>query len=281
MKEAVLLLQCHDKPGIVAGLTTALYGQGANIIEAQQFSTAEEDGHFFFRIRFSYHSSSTHLKDVRDTIQAVLETFRARWELYSSEKRLRMGILVSKPGHCLADILYRWQSNELEVEIPFVLSNHKDHEAMVHHYGIPYHYIPASSNDKKEGEILKTIGERADFLILARYMQILSADFLKRYQRPIINIHHSFLPSFKGANPFKRAFDRGVKVIGATAHFVTEGLDEGPIISQQVSPVSHRDTVQDIKRKSRNLETLVLSDAVSSFTQHRVMEFENKTIILD
>jgi len=194
---------------------------------------------------------------------------------------MRMGILVSKTDHCLTDLLYRCRSGELDLEIACVVSNHPDQEALVKPLNIPYRYSPVSKENTKETEleILEIIRDNTDFIVLARYMQILSAEFLDAYGKDVINIHHSFLPSFKGANPYQQAYDRGVKVIGATAHYVTQHLDEGPIIEQIVEKVTHRDHLEDLKRKSRNLEKAALANAIQAHIEHRIIRFQNKTIV--
>lgn len=250
--------------------------QGGNIINADQHSSNPEGGDFFIRLEFCHESS---LAEMQEQFKPLAEKLSARFSFVDKNKPLRMGILASKEGHCLNDVLYHYQSGQFHVKIPFVISNHKNLEDLVSRYGIPFYHIPASSQDRREGEILKIVKEESDFLVLARYMQILSPKFIEAYGRDIINIHHSFLPSFKGAAPYKQAFDRGVKVIGATAHFVTDDLDEGPIIEQVVSKVSHRDSVESLMRKGQNLEKQALAQAVHDYTEYRIIRYHHKTIV--
>ena len=276
--EYILRFQSQDQLGIVAAISTALWRSQANIIHMDQYS--EDDGQFFMRLAFSL-SDRSQLEELRRHIQQVSEPFRGIWSIYDMSIRPRMGILVSKPAHCLKELLYLWESGELAVDIPFVISNHADHEEYVRHHGIPYMYIPSSTEDRKEAEILSVIKDSTDFLVLARYMQILSADFLKQYNQAIINIHHSFLPSFKGANPYKQAHDAGVKIIGATAHYVTPVLDEGPIIAQEVTPVSHQDTVASLKQKGARLERQCLSQAVHAHVNQKISIYQGRSIVFN
>jgi len=190
-----------------------------------------------------------------------------------------MGIFVSEPDHCLVDLLYLWSSGELNVKIPFVLSNVEKHRKLVASYNIPFHYIPADKNNRKEEELLSSALNSTDFLVLARYMLVLSPDFLQKYNKDIINIHHGFLPFFKGADPAAKALEEGVKVIGSTAHFVNNELDEGPIIAQEVQNVSHKDSREDLVRKGKNLEKKALASAIASYIDYRVIRYENKTIV--
>lgn len=279
MKDLVLLFQCHDQTGIVAKISDFIFQKGGNIVTADQYSTDPEGGHFFIRIEFYVDEAQQTKESLANEFSPIATSFNAEWRLVEKGMRQRMGIMVSKPDHCLVDLLYLWKSGELAVDIPFVVSNHKDHKETVEAYGVPFLFIPAGPEDKKEAEILNVICEKSDFLVLARYMQIFSKSFLDSYGKDIINIHHSFLPSFKGASPYEQAYEKGVKVIGATAHFVTADLDEGPIISQIVEPVSHRDNVHDLMRKGKNLEKRALVQAVHSYIDYRVIKYKNKTIV--
>lgn len=279
LKTVILLFQCNDKKGIVAKISDFLYQHDANIITADQYSTDPEGGHFFFRVEFCLDESQHNKKELEESFLSVAEECEARWSMHYKDQPLRMGILVSRPDHCLVDLLYLWKSGELQVSIPYVVSNYREHEALVASCGIPFYFVGATKKDKKEREILDTVSDTSDFLVLARYMQILSAEFIETYGKDIINIHHSFLPSFKGANPYKQAFEHGVKVIGATAHFVNEHLDEGPIISQVVEPVSHKDSVADLMRKGKNLEKRALSQALHSYCDYRIIQYKSKTIV--
>ena len=279
MQTVILLFQCEDRKGIVAKVSDFICRHNGNIIAADQYSTDPEGGHFFLRIEFYIDEHTDSLNALQAAFISVGQEFNADWKMYRKQDKLRMGIMVSKPDHCLFDLLYLWRSGELSVDIPFVISNYDEHHDLVTQFGIPYYCIPAAKDDKKENEILGLVQETTDFLVLARYMQVLSLDFLKNYGKDIINIHHSFLPSFKGANPYRQAFDRGVKVIGATSHFVTEDLDEGPIITQIVENVSHKDSVETLIRKGKNLEKRALSHAIHDYIDYRIIRHKNRTIV--
>jgi formyltetrahydrofolate deformylase len=279
MKTAYLLFQSADRTGIIANITNYLLKHSANIISLDQFSTEDEGGIFFLRLVFSYHSSETKLDQIKNEFQSVAKQFQAKWSIFCREKKMKMGVLVSKTDHCLVELLYRWKSKELTVDIPFIISNHTTSRELAQQYEIPFYYLNVSQSDKKEKEILALVQESCDFLVLARYMQILSPNFLKSFGKDIINIHHSFLPSFAGAHPYKQAYERGVKLIGATAHYVTEELDEGPIIEQMVSDVSHKDSINSLINKGKNLEKLTLCQGISDHIEHRVMRYGRKTIL--
>jgi formyltetrahydrofolate deformylase len=279
MKTLVLLFQCRDQKGIVAGISSIIFKCGGNIITADQHSTDLAGGYFFMRVEFLVDSSKSDPIKLKRELDAVSRRFSARYSLLDKDKKLRMGVCVSKPGHCLAEILYLWQTNELNVDIPFVISNSRQHQPLVEQYGIPFYFIPASSKVRKEAEILKMVVKETDFLVLARYMLILSAKFINSYKKDIVNIHHGFLPSFKGSNPYQQALDKGVKVIGATSHFVTRRLDEGPIISQAVEYVSHKDDLKDLVRKGKNLEKRALVEAIRSYIDYRIIRHKSKTIV--
>ncbi|MEZ4608572.1 MAG: formyltetrahydrofolate deformylase [Deinococcales bacterium] len=280
---AHLLMSCPDKPGIVAAVSQFLYTHGANIIDSQQHSTDPEGGQFFMRMVFK-------LKDLNLTKSlferafnnAIAEKFAMHWRISYADTPKRMAILVSKYDHCLLELLWRHQHGELKAEIPLIISNHEDMRLLSESYQIPYHYLPVSKESKAEQEaaLLKLLANhQIDVVVLARYMQILSSDFVKHYPERIINIHHSFLPAFIGANPYKKAYDRGVKLIGATAHYVTDDLDEGPIIEQDVARVSHRDGADELVRIGRDIERQVLARAVNAHLSNRIITFENKTIV--
>jgi len=279
MQTAILLFQCADQKGIVAKVSDYIFKHDGNVVTADQHSTDPENGHFFLRIEF-YIDEAAHSKmSLERDLVPIADHFKAEWKIYYKHEPLRMGIFVSEPDHCLVDLLYRWKSGELRVDIPFVVSNYEGHRGIVEQYGIPFRYVPATKKDRRENELLDIICRDSDFLVLARYMLVLSGGFLKKYGKDIINIHHSFLPSFKGADPYSQAFDRGVKVIGATAHFVTEQLDEGAIISQDVENVSHRDGVSDLERKGRNMEKQALARAIYDYIDYRIIKHKNKTIV--
>jgi len=277
MRTFILLFQCRDQKGIVARVAEFILKHQGNIITADQHSTDLDSGYFFMRVEFLTDQESK--ENLNADFVPVGKQFNADWRIYDKEDPLRMGILVSDEGHCLADILYLWGSGELKAKIPFVLSNCSRHEKLVKQYNIPFYYFPTTKNDRREDEILKRAVNETDFLVLARYMLVFSGDFLKRYSKDIINIHHGFLPSFKGADPYGLALKQGVKVIGATAHFVNEKLDEGPIIAQEVESVSHKDNRDDLIRKGRNLEKKALANALFSYLDQRIIRHENKTIV--
>ena len=274
-----LLVSCPDKPGIVAAISRFIFEHSGNIVQSDQHSTP--DNTFFMRISFHEEDFSLSPAEFTNTFQAIADAFTMQWSVSYSRHRKRAGIFVSKLDHCLTDLLWRWKSGELAVDIPFIVSNHRDLEPLARMYDVPYYYIPVRREARVEDEqrILELLMGKVDFLILARYMQILEPFFIEAYPHQIINIHHSFLPAFVGANPYARAFERGVKIIGATAHYITENLDEGPIIAQDVIHCNHRDTVEDLVRKGRDVERRVLAEAVRLHTEDRVLVYENKTIV--
>ncbi len=271
----VLLLTCLDRPGIINEITGALFDVNANIVHADQHSTDDEYGVFFIRIEFVLSGSSEGLDDLVDQLCASLSA-EAKW--YDLSQPLRCSILVSKEDHCLQELLYQWKSNSLNITVGSIISNHDQYGSLAQWYGVPFHYVSSESKHVSEEQIIEKT-QSTDILIMARYMQILSSDFLSTYNRPVINIHHSFLPSFTGAKPYHQAFSRGVKLIGATAHYATEALDEGPIIIQKVSPVTHRDNINDLKQLGTHLEKQCLLDAIRAVSEHRVIIHDNKTIV--
>ncbi len=283
---AILLISCPDRKGEVATIADFVYRHGGNILHADEHAD-EESGLFLMRVEFDPKDfdidlSQKDLVDFSKQFSPVAEAFQMKWRLAQSSQRQRMIILVSKYDHCLADLLYRHKSGELACDIPLIISNHADNQAIAEFYKIPYAVVPVTKNNKSEAEanIQALIDEqKPDFMVLARYMQILSNAFVHRYPQRIINIHHSFLPAFVGARPYHQAFERGVKLIGATSHYVTEVLDDGPIIEQDVVRVSHRDTVEDLIRKGRDLEKVVLSRAVRWHVENRVLVYGNKTVV--
>ena len=281
MEKVILLIQCPDQHGIVTQATQFIFQQHGNITESNQHTTDLEGGQFYMRLAFMLEDVERSI--LEEAFTPLGESLEAEWEFHFESDMPRMAIAVSQYDHCLFDLLYRVSSGELRVEIPCVISNHETTRALVEQHGIPFHYIPVTKDIKVESEqrILDLIREHSDFLVMARYMQILSADFLGNYGKDVINIHHSFLPSFMGANPYRQAYERGVKIIGATAHYATMNLDEGPIIEQVVARVSHTDTVQTLKRKGRSLEQNALASAIHAHAEHRVIRHENKTIVFD
>jgi formyltetrahydrofolate deformylase len=283
---AILLVSCPDQKGEVATIADFVYRRCGNILHADEHAD-EESGLFLMRVEFDPKDFDIDLtdKDLADFTKhftPIAEKFQMNWRLAQSSHRPRMIVLVSKYDHCLVDLLYRHQSGELACEIPLIISNHPDNQPIADFYKIPYTVISITKDNKRQAEeqIQSLIEDhKADFMVLARYMQILSNVFVNRYPQCIINIHHSFLPAFIGARPYHQAFERGVKLIGATSHYVTEVLDDGPIIEQDVVRVSHRDTVDDLIRKGRDLEKVVLSRAVRWHVENRILLYGNKTAV--
>jgi len=278
---AKLLISCNDRPGIVSAVSRFLLEHKANIVQSDQYTTDPEGGIFFMRIEFDLQDFDTTYPLIEKDFSIVARDFDMEWKLANPNKRKRMAILVSKEDHCLMELLWRQRSGELPVDIPMVISNHEDSRAAVEAYGIPFHYIPVTRETKMESEqkILEILDGKVDFIVLARYMQILSSEFVTHYPNRIINIHHSFLPAFIGANPYKRAFERGVKLIGATAHYVTDDLDEGPIIEQDVLRVNHRYSADELKITGRQAERIALARAVSWHIDDRILVYGNKTVV--
>jgi formyltetrahydrofolate deformylase len=283
---AILLISCPDSKGEVATIADFVYRHNGNILHADEHAD-EESGLFLMRVEFDPKDFDIDLadKDLADFgrhFAPVAAKFQMKWRLAQSSQRPRMIVFVSKYDHCLVDLLYRHQSGELACDIPLIISNHEDNQPLADFYKVPYEVVPVTRDNKQRSEqkIQALIDQhRPDFIVLARYMQILSNEFVNRYPQRIINIHHSFLPAFVGARPYHQAFERGVKIIGATSHYVTEVLDDGPIIEQDVVRVSHRDTVEDLIRKGRDLEKVVLSRAVRWHVENRVLVYGNKTVV--
>lgn len=278
---AILLVSCPDRRGIVAALAQLLYGHGANILDADQHTDAQA-GQFFQRVRFDLTELHTDRVALERGIAEVAERFNMRFRLSYTERKKRVAVLVSKYDHCLYDLLLRHQSGELACDIVLVLSNHPDLETVARQFGVEYHTFVVTPETKRaeEDRQLSLLSERGvDLIVLARYMQVLTADFVEKFPERVINIHHSFLPAFVGKRPYHQAHERGVKVIGATAHYVTSALDEGPIIHQGVIHTSHKDSVEDLVRKGRDLERLVLSQAVRAHIEDRILVFGNRTVV--
>jgi formyltetrahydrofolate deformylase len=273
-----LLLACPDRPGLIARVSGFLAEAGLNIVDADQHSTAE--GRFFMRMVFDG-AAAGHREELKSRFaEEVAGPFEMEHRFADSTYRKRVAIMVSREDHCLSDLLWRWRNGELGGELVAVISNHPDHADQVAAVGLPFHHVPVEpdSREAAEREALELLGE-VDLLVLARYMQILSADFLERLGAPAINIHHSFLPAFVGADPYRKAHERGVKLIGATAHYVTADLDAGPIIDQDVTRVSHRDEVDDLVRIGRDAERMVLARAVMAHLDDRVLLDGERTIV--
>ncbi|HEU5158540.1 MAG TPA: formyltetrahydrofolate deformylase [Streptosporangiaceae bacterium] len=276
-----LLITCPDRPGIVAAVSRFLYESGANILESQQYSTDPFGGTFFVRIEFHRDGLTEHFDEMRTAFGELSDAFSMRWKMTRAGELKRMAIFVSKADHVLQELLWRVHSDELNTDIKMVISNHRDLEDSVTSWGIPFHHVPVTKDNKSAAEEaqLKLIAGEVDLVVLARYMQILSPGFLTEFTDPIINIHHSFLPAFKGANPYRAAHERGVKLIGATAHYVTAELDAGPIIEQDIVRVDHRQSVEDLRRMGRHVERAVLARAVAWHLDDRVIVHQNKTIV--
>jgi formyltetrahydrofolate deformylase len=278
---ATILVSCPDRRGLVAALAQLLYGHGINILAADQH-TDTSAGKFFQRIHVDLRDQHTDRMTFERALQEVAERFDMRTRIAYGDHLKRVAILVSKYDHCLQDLLWRKQAGELACEIPLVVSNHPDLEHVARMYGIPFHELPIADGDKdaQERSVIALLErERIDVVVLARYMQVLSPEMCARFAERAINIHHSFLPAFVGSKPYHRAHERGVKVIGATAHYVTPVLDEGFIIEQDVMHVSHRDSVDDLIRKGRDLERVVLSRAVRHHLEDRVLASDNRTVV--
>ncbi len=280
---AILLLSCPDRKGLVAAVSDFIFRHNGNILHTDEHTDAELNL-FLLRIEFDPKDFDVDLKDFAQHFAPIASKFEMQWRLTQSTHRPRMAIFVSKYDHCLVDLLYRQQSGELKCDIPLIISNHADCERHANFYRIPYFVIPVTKDNKREAEQQQTSlleQHKVDFLVLARYMQVLSNEFIEKYPNRIINIHHSFLPAFIGGRPYHQAFERGVKLIGATSHYVTEVLDDGPILEQDVVRISHRDTLEDLMQKGRDLEKVALSRAVRWHIENRVLLFGSKTVIFD
>lgn len=282
MKRITLLINCSDDKGIIASVTNFIHHQKGNIVYIDQH-VDRVDEMFFMRLEGEFSKKTFSLEALKDSFMKNIATkFIMDWQLYDSDIKPKMAIFVSKYAHCLYDILSRYSSGELGVEIPLIISNHPDLEYIAKNFNIPYHCIEVTKEIKviaesKQLELLKK--HHIDFVVLARYMQIISSKLIGKFPNEIINIHHSFLPAFPGAKPYHSAYRRGVKIIGATSHYVTEDLDEGPIIEQDITRVTHTNTIKDFILKGRDLEKIVLSRAIKLHTKRKVMVFKNKTVV--
>jgi formyltetrahydrofolate deformylase len=286
---AVLLIDCPDRTGLVARVAGLLYEHGANILHADQHQDHEE-GLFFMRVEWAVgpadgrSGGAFDLVKFRAAFAPLARELNMRWQLTAGGERPRVALFCSQHLHCVADLLYRWRAGELVCEIPLVISNHRNVEDMVGFYGVEFAHVPVSAAARAEAEArqLKLLAQhRIDLVVLARYMQILSPQFVEQYPARIINVHHSFLPAFTGARPYHAAHARGVKLIGATSHYATEVLDDGPIIEQDVVRISHRDQVEDLVSKGRDLERVVLSRAVRWHLERRILCYGKKTVVFD
>ncbi|MBO9356323.1 formyltetrahydrofolate deformylase [Bordetella petrii] len=276
----ILTLSCPDRTGIVYRVSGLLFELGCNILDSQQFGD-DETGRFFLRVHFDLPGTVPE-PSLREQFASLAGGYGMDWQINDANRKARLLIMVSKQGHCLNDLLFRVQSGQLHAEIAAIVSNHNDYAGLAASYGIPFHHLPVSADTRAEQEkqVLALVeSQRIDLVVLARYMQILSADMCAALNGRAINIHHSFLPSFKGARPYHQAHARGVKIIGATAHYVTSDLDEGPIIEQDIERVDHTMTAQDLTQVGSDVESLVLARAVRSHVEHRILLNRNKTVV--
>jgi formyltetrahydrofolate deformylase len=267
----------------VAAIADFLYTHGANILHADQHQD-NELGLFFMRVEWSLEDFDLTQELFRERFEPIAARFQMNWRVEYSDLLPRMALFVSREQHCLLDLLHRWRIGEQQCEIPLIVSNHEDARRLAEFYGVPFHHVPVANGDKAAAEQrqLELLQKNSiDLVVLARYMQILSPDFVSRYPHRIINVHHSFLPAFSGARPYQAAYQRGVKLIGATSHYVTAALDEGPIIEQDVTRISHRYDLADLKEKGRDVERMVLSRAVRWHLEHRILVYGNKTVVFD
>ncbi len=280
---AVLLISCRDQKGLVAAVSQFLLENDGNITHADQHTDLQE-GVFLQRVEWELRGFRLRRDAISDAFRPIAERFDMTWSLHFSDAMPRVAILVSKLPHCLFDLLARWRLGELRAEIPLIISNHEDARPIAESFGVPYHCLPVTGAAKasQEAEIAALVArDGVELIVLARYMQVLSADFVEAHRQRVINIHHSFLPAFAGARPYHQAHERGVKVIGATAHYATPALDQGPIIVQDVARVSHRDAVDDLIRMGRDLEKVVLARAVELHLRRRLIVYGNKTAVFD
>jgi formyltetrahydrofolate deformylase len=282
MNKIVILIHCRDQKGIIASVTNYIASIDGNIIYLDQHVDGDQDV-FFMRLECEFSSTSFSIENFKTDFQDKLATqFEMSWEIYTVQNKARMAIFISKYDHCLYDILGRYSTGELNVEIPLIVSNHNDLSAVAERFSIPFHYIPFTKENKEAGEKAQiAILEKyqIDFIVLARYMQIITPNLIELYKNKIINIHHSFLPAFPGAKPYHSAFKRGVKIIGATSHYVTEALDEGPIIEQDITRVTHSHSIEDFIMKGKDLERMVLARAIKLHSERKTMVYNNKTVV--
>ncbi len=280
MSQFILTVSCKTRRGIVAAISTYLAGKGCNIVDSAQFDDTDTNS-FFMRVGFNSEEGTTR-QELEDGFAEVAAPFDMNWAIHDSASRMKVVIMVSRFGHCLNDLLYRWKIGALPIDIVAVISNHFDYQKLVVNHDIPFHHIPVTKANKPEAEarIMEIVRQTgADLIVLARYMQILSDEMCQTMSGRIINIHHSFLPSFKGANPYKQAYGRGVKLIGATAHYVTADLDEGPIIEQDVARVTHAQSAADYVSIGRDVEAQVLARAIHAHIHNRVFLNNDRTVI--
>ncbi|MGA9525348.1 MAG: formyltetrahydrofolate deformylase [Myxococcaceae bacterium] len=277
---ARMLVSCPDRVGLVAAISQFLYERGANIVEFDQHTTGSESDMFFMRLEFELPELSDRLRGLVDEFAPIASRLSMDWRITPADRKQRVAIFVSRQDHCLLELLWQWRSGDLRADLFAVISNHEDLRKEVEAYGVRFHHVPVTPQAKVEAERaeFELVGS-ADLIVLARYMQILSSDFCARFPNRVINIHHSFLPAFVGANPYAQAFQRGVKLIGATAHYVTTELDAGPIIEQDVQRVGHRDDLEDLKRLGSHIERVVCARAVKWHLEDRVLIHRNRTVV--
>ena len=284
MSTATMLIYCPDEKGIILSVTNYISTNNGNIVDLDQHVDSEQKI-FFMRVEWTLSDFNIPRENIGAHFGSeVAQKYQMQYTIHFRDEKIRMALMVSKMDHCFNDILSRYKSGEWNVEIPLIISNHPDMEETANRFGIPYHYIPVSKQTKVEQEKkqLQLLSDHnIDFVVLARYMQILSENFIKDYSNRIINIHHSFLPAFPGAKPYHSAHERGVKIIGATSHYVTKELDAGPIIAQSTANISHKDRVEDLVRKGRDIEKVVLSRAIWYHVNRRILSYGNRTIIFD
>lgn len=280
MIKAIFLIQTNDRKGLLASVVDFFYSRGYNILKCQQHTDSFEK-RFFMRIELDAFDMKTSRKELEDEFAVLASSLSLEWSCHWSDYKTRMAILVSKTSHCLYDLLSRQHEGELNAEIPLIISNHPDLERVAEQFRIPYYCLPVGDDKKAQEEKVRELLRKfhIDLVVLARYMQILSSDFTDEWKNRIINIHHAFLPAFQGANPYKRAYERGVKMIGATAHYASEDLDQGPIIEQNVVRVSHELTPEGLREVGKDCEKQVLSTAVKAHLEHRIIVYQNRTIV--
>ncbi len=278
---ARLLISCPDRSGIVAAVSQCLFEQGANIVHSDQHTTDPEGGVFFMRIEFDLPDLDNRGAELERAFEPIARRFRMDWRLAYTARIKPIAIFVSKEDHCLLELLWRWKAGDMAADIAMVVSNHPDLRGLVEAYSIPFHHIPVMRQRQEQAEAvqLQLVEGKVDLIVMARYMRVLSPAFISRFPNRIINIHHSFLPAFVGADPYTQAHSRGVKLIGATAHYATDALDAGPIIEQDVERVDHRHNVEDLKRIGRHVERMVLARAVTWHLEDKVLVYGNKTVV--
>jgi formyltetrahydrofolate deformylase len=279
---AVLLIKCPDRPGIVAAISSFLFAHGANITDLDQHSSEEPAGVYFMRLELQTQGLDVPLEELRDRFgREVAAPFAMEWSLSRAADRKRVAVLASRHDHAMLELLWEWRRGDLPCQVTQVISNHPDLRGAVEPFGVPFHHVPNTRpiRPQAEARMLELLEGRTDLVVLARYMQIVSPELVARFPHRIVNVHHSFLPAFAGADPYRQAYDRGVKIVGATAHYVTADLDAGPIIEQDVGRVSHRHSVDDLRRMGRDLERRVVARAVRWHCEDRVIVHRNKTVV--